>query len=80
MLDDSPSPTHAQISDRARAIWEQAGRPSERDFDIWLQAERELREQVPIGGSPLPTNVDHPLPMSASSASASRTPQSGRVK
>jgi hypothetical protein len=32
------------IRARARALWELNGRPSGRDIDFWLQAERELSE------------------------------------
>jgi Protein of unknown function (DUF2934) len=31
-----------EISARARGLWEQHGRPTGRDLDFWLQAEREL--------------------------------------
>jgi hypothetical protein len=37
--------THAEISARARAIWEQEGRPEGRDKEHWLQAEAELRQE-----------------------------------
>jgi predicted ATPase len=36
--------TEADISRRARALWERAGRPAGRDEEFWLQAERELDE------------------------------------
>ena len=35
-------PGHQQITERARAIWQAEGCPEGRDFDHWLQAEREL--------------------------------------
>ena len=31
-----------QISARAREIWEQNGRPADRDLEFWLQAESEI--------------------------------------
>ena len=37
-------PSQNRIRRRARQIWEQNGRPSGRDEEFWLQAERELRE------------------------------------
>lgn len=37
-----PKPTHEQISRRAQQLWENGGRPSERDEEIWLEAERQL--------------------------------------
>jgi hypothetical protein len=38
--------TEQQINARAREIWEQSGRPSDRDLDFWLQAESEIRERM----------------------------------
>lgn len=35
-------PTHEQISRRAQQLWENGGRPSGRDEEIWLEAERQL--------------------------------------
>jgi Protein of unknown function (DUF2934) len=34
--------SEADIRDRARALWEQAGRPEGQDFGIWIEAERQL--------------------------------------
>jgi hypothetical protein len=36
-------PSHDEISAHARARWEKSGRPSGRDTEIWLEAERRLR-------------------------------------
>ena len=36
------SATHDEIAARARALWEQYGKPAGRDEMIWLEAEREL--------------------------------------
>ena len=36
-------PTHEQIAQRARAIYEQSGRTPGRDLENWLQAESQLR-------------------------------------
>jgi hypothetical protein len=38
------TPTENRIRRRARALWEESGRPSGRDLDFWLQAEREFQE------------------------------------
>jgi hypothetical protein len=40
-----PGPTHDQISDRAKALWEQKGRPENKDLEIWLEAEAQLRTE-----------------------------------
>ena len=37
--------TKQQISARAREIWEQNGRPADRDLEFWLQAESEISER-----------------------------------
>jgi Protein of unknown function (DUF2934) len=37
-------PTENRIRRRARQLWEESGRPSGRDLEFWLQAEREFRE------------------------------------
>ena len=34
-----------EIRARARSLWETAGRPSGRDEEFWLQAERELNDE-----------------------------------
>ncbi|MEA4837611.1 MAG: DUF2934 domain-containing protein [Rhodospirillaceae bacterium] len=36
-------PVHDKISERAFALWEQAGRPDGCDVDHWLAAEAEIR-------------------------------------
>jgi hypothetical protein len=38
-----------EIRANAYRLWEQAGRPSGRDLEFWLQAERELEESGHIG-------------------------------
>jgi len=35
--------TKQEITERAREIWEQNGRPEGRDLEFWLQAESEIR-------------------------------------
>jgi hypothetical protein len=37
--------TKQAISARAREIWEQSGRPADRDSEFWLQAESEINER-----------------------------------
>jgi hypothetical protein len=41
--------THDQIADRARAIWEQRGRPQGEDDKIWHEAEDQLKREVGRG-------------------------------
>lgn len=45
-----PSLSHDQITERARKIWEDSGRPEGRDDEIWLEAERQLSSS----GAPTP--------------------------
>lgn len=43
-------PTHEEIAQRARALYEQSGRVAGRDLENWLQAESQLttaRKAVP---------------------------------
>jgi hypothetical protein len=39
-------PTHEEIAQRARELFEQSGYPADRDVEFWLEAERQLREVV----------------------------------
>jgi hypothetical protein len=38
--------THDRIADRARAIWEQRGRPQGEDERIWHEAEDQLKRET----------------------------------
>jgi hypothetical protein len=38
-------PTQAEITERAKAIWEASGRKPGRDDQNWLEAERQLRKE-----------------------------------
>jgi len=38
----NPQPSREQIATTAYQLWEKAGRPSAREMDFWLQAERQL--------------------------------------
>lgn len=42
-------PSHEQIAHRAFQYWESLGKPEGTDKELWLRAERELREEA--GGS-----------------------------
>ncbi|MFY8031134.1 MAG: DUF2934 domain-containing protein, partial [Devosia sp.] len=53
----------ADIRERARALWEQSGRPEGQDFEIWIEAERQLiaedqqQFQEPTAPEPAPVDV-----------------------
>jgi hypothetical protein len=49
-----PQPTQAEIAARAYKIWEQEGRPHGRDFEHWLEAEREISGTVAPPRNPEP--------------------------
>jgi len=60
----TPSPTHDQITTRAKEIWEKYGRPEGRDEEIWLEAERQLAggssQQAPSPRAPSSTSQANP--------------------
>jgi hypothetical protein len=45
------TPTHEEISNNAKAIWEKAGRPQGKDTLIWLEAERRLSPEAGLSDS-----------------------------
>lgn len=58
-----PQIKHDQIADRARRLWMERGSPGGRDLEHWLDAERQLREEMagrpPAGASgKTPSDVD----------------------
>lgn len=40
---EATEPTHERIAVRARELWLQSGRPENKDLEIWLEAEAEVR-------------------------------------
>lgn len=42
LIMNTNSPSHEEITQRAREIWQQSGNPGGRDTEIWLEAERQL--------------------------------------
>lgn len=79
-------PSHEQITRRAQELWEQYGRPSGRDEEIWYEAERALKSASsdtqstataePMASVP-PTTVT-PTPKSSATATP-KTAQSSRA-
>ena len=41
-----PTPTHEQIEQRAKAIWEQRGRHAGEDEKNWYEAETQLKREL----------------------------------
>ena len=51
-----------RITERARQLWEEAGRPEGRDMEYWLQAEEELAPlSVAVAEDPMEA-LDHSPP------------------
>jgi hypothetical protein len=48
-------PTHDEIAQRARQIWQEKGNPGGRDTEIWLEAERQLAGE---SGTPFPNDSE----------------------
>lgn len=51
------TPTHEEISARARQLWQTAGEPAGRDDEFWFAAEAELRKDR---GKTVATARDNP--------------------
>jgi len=45
-IENSRTPTHEQISERARQIYKATGQVEGRDMDNWLQAEKQLLAEM----------------------------------
>jgi len=48
------APTHDEIAQHARHLWLDRGCPTQRDTEIWLAAEQELRSPPPAATAPKP--------------------------
>jgi len=70
-------PTHADISRRATALWENYGRPEGRDQEIWLEAERLLLGVDPLVNAPKKNSV---VAVSFVNDSQDTQPRSSAVK
>jgi DUF2934 family protein len=51
-----------RITERARQLWEQAGRPEGRDMEYWLMAEEELAPLSVAGEEDPMEALDHEPP------------------
>ena len=58
-----PAPTHQEISEMARALWEHRGKPVGEDTDIWLEAEQKLQGGLHLSSTDDANfaDKDHPL-------------------
>ena len=51
-----------RITERARQLWEEAGRPEGRDMEYWLEAEEELAPLSVAGEEDPMEALDHEAP------------------
>lgn len=55
-------PTEADIQHAAYYLWQEQGRPSGRDLDIWLSAREQLKHRLPVqvtGATAQRAGLDH---------------------
>ena len=60
-----------RITERARQLWEQDGRPEGRDMEYWLQAEEELAPLSVAGEEDPMEALDHEPPRAPRKGEAS---------
>ena len=53
-----PEPNKQEIEARAYKLWEQAGRPEDREAEFWQLAEQELRNEDKSSPTRTPTRCD----------------------
>jgi hypothetical protein len=67
-----------RITERARQLWEEDGRPVGRDMEYWLQAENELAPHS-VAGEEDPADAGDEAPMEALDHNAPRVPRKGEA-
>ena len=67
-----------RITERARQLWEEDGRPEGRDLEHWLQAEDELAPHS-VAGEEDPADAGDEDPMKALDHNAPRVPGKGEA-
>jgi len=67
-----------RITERARQLWEEDGRPEGRDMEYWLQAENELAPHS-VAGEDDPADAGDEAPMEALDHNAPRVPRKGEA-
>jgi len=68
-IEHANQPDQQEIGRRAYQLWEKAGRPSGKDMDFWLEAEKQLRSAA----QNIPT-IPVKLPAPAAKQQPSSTP------
>jgi hypothetical protein len=67
-----------RITERARQLWEEDGRPEGRDTEYWLKAENELAPHS-VAGEEDPADAGDEDPMKALDHNAPRVPGKGEA-
>ena len=67
-----------RITERARQLWEEDGRPEGRDMEYWLKAEDELAPHS-VAGEEDPADAGDEDPMEALDHKAPRVPGKGEA-
>jgi hypothetical protein len=67
-----------RITERARQLWEEDGRPEGRDMEYWLKAEHELAPHS-VAGEEDPAGAGDEDPMEAPDHNAPRVPGKGEA-
>jgi hypothetical protein len=60
-----------RIQERARELWEEAGRPEGRDMEYWVKAEEELAPHSVAGEEDPMEALDHDVPEAPGKGEAS---------
>jgi DUF2934 family protein len=67
-----------RITERARQLWEEDGRPERRDMEYWLKAEEELAPHS-VAGEEDPADAGDEDPRKALDHNVSRVPEKGEA-
>ena len=68
------NPTHEEISQKAYALWQERGSLHGSDTEIWLEAERALREQQTQEATPKAQEVTERVKAEASTPTTIKAP------
>lgn len=80
-LSNTQAPSHEEISQKAKELWESYGRPAGRDEEIWLEAERSLQSPAPLPSGASEPSVEPrtpPVRNGAASAKGGARARSGK--
>jgi len=70
---------NGDIASRAYQLWDEAGRPGDRDLEFWLQAEKEVAASL-VKGPAVPAGGLKPSPGSFTKPASAFSPTMRRVE